>query len=434
MKWYNYLIFLCVLSFQILKAQPANDVQRLGDNWYLQVGMDMSLQNPYGHDFSKVFPNGKSFGVDVALGRWFTPEIGLRGKFNWENGISLLENGHAIWLAPFDEPGKNMEKGGYMTIVGDIPIDIHNLLLGYDPQRMWNMQIYPRAGMAYNFGVEKGTPLLGFGIGNTFRLNDRLSIYLDAAYQGVSSGFTGVEKSTGVGSNSNGFVDLNVGVQFNLGRTKYSYFAGNKNVPQDNSSAWDNGFWKNWFLQFGLDMTLQNPYQSNFSKVFPKGKSFGIDAAIGKWFSPEIGVRGRLNWENGLPFFENGHLEWIATDSKSDHSNMEDGGYVAVYMDILLDVNNLLCGFDPQRRGHFVVFPRAGLASNLAISSTSPMVGVGCGYTYRLSDRFGLYADMAYQMTTSEFFSGVSGTGMSVSKGSNGFLDFHVGVQMNLGK
>ena len=27
-------------------------------NWYVQVGLDMSLQNPYGHSFSHVFPNG----------------------------------------------------------------------------------------------------------------------------------------------------------------------------------------------------------------------------------------------------------------------------------------------------------------------------------------------------------------------------------------
>ena len=34
------------------------------------------------------------------------------------------------------------------------------------------------------------------------------------------------------------------------------------------------GFWKNCFVQVGLDMTLQNPYGYDFSKVFPNGKSF----------------------------------------------------------------------------------------------------------------------------------------------------------------
>jgi len=41
------------------------------------------------------------------------------------------------------------------------------------------------------------------------------------------------------------------------------------------------GFWKNWFVQMGLDMTLQNPYGYDFSKVFPNGKSFGKRPNLG---------------------------------------------------------------------------------------------------------------------------------------------------------
>lgn len=413
----------CLLTGTVW-SQQNDSIQTIWDNWYVQAGLDMSLQNPYGHDFSKVFPNGKTFGVDIAVGRWFTPELGLRLKLNWENSIPLFENGHADWLAPFYQPGVNMDKGGYVTVVGDIQFDLHNLFLGYDPDRVWNMQLYPRAGMAYNLGVEKGTPLIGLGIGNTFRISEKWNLYLDAAYNGVSSGFTGVEKNTGEGSNSNGFLDLNLGLQYNIGRKQFA-----------RTSSLKTDFWENWFLQAGLDMTLQNPYGHDFSKVFPKGKSFGLDAALGKWFSTEIGLRGRINWENGCPLFENGHLEWIAKSKTSGNSNMEDGGYLATYCDVLLNLNNMFYGYDPMRRGSFLIFPRAGLTSNLARSTGSPMVGVGWGYTYRLTDRFELYADMAYQMTTSEFYMGVgSTTGMKVSAGSNGFMDFHVGVQYNLSK
>ena len=97
-------------------------------NWYVQVGLDMSLQNPYGHSFSHVFPNGKSFGVNAAAGRWFTPGLGLRAKVNWENGIKLFENGHLTWLAPFYQNGVNMHKGGYMSVVTDGEVFNLNLL------------------------------------------------------------------------------------------------------------------------------------------------------------------------------------------------------------------------------------------------------------------------------------------------------------------
>ena len=191
-------------------------VADLWDNWYVQVGLDMSLQNPCGYNFAKVFPNGKTFGVNAAVGRWFTPGLGLRGKVNWENGIPLFENGHANWLAPFDQPGVHMDRGGNLTLLGDVQFDIHNLFWGYDAERKWHLQLFPRAGVGYNFGVSKGTPILGFGIGNTYRLNTRWELYGDVAYQMTSSGFIPAE--TGTGSNSNGYFEIQVGMQLNLGK------------------------------------------------------------------------------------------------------------------------------------------------------------------------------------------------------------------------
>ena len=170
---------LCLTGMKAQGKQEVFYVNSFWSNWYVQTGLDMSLQNPYGHDFlGEVFPNGKSFGLNVAMGKWITPVLSLRGRVNWENGIKLLKNGHDNWLAPFDQPGKNMDKGGYLTVVGDIQIDLHNLIWGYREDRLWNMQVYPRAGSAYNFGVSKGTPLVGLGIGNTFKLNDQLGLTL----------------------------------------------------------------------------------------------------------------------------------------------------------------------------------------------------------------------------------------------------------------
>ena len=83
--------------------------------------------------------------------------------------------------------------------------DMHNLFLGYDSERKWHLQLFPRAGVGYNFGVSKGTPILGMGIGNTYRLNDKWELYGDVAYQMTSSGF--IPASTGTGSNSNGYFE-----------------------------------------------------------------------------------------------------------------------------------------------------------------------------------------------------------------------------------
>ena len=56
-------LLILVLAFSgIAKGQNT-----FWQDWFLQADLDMSLQNPYGCNFSHVFPNGKSFGMDVAI-------------------------------------------------------------------------------------------------------------------------------------------------------------------------------------------------------------------------------------------------------------------------------------------------------------------------------------------------------------------------------
>ena len=73
------------------------------DNWYAQLGVDMNLLFPSGHSVKDVFPNGKSFGMNVAVGKWFSPEFGARFKVVWNNG--LLSNDCNTWLQPYGIPG-----------------------------------------------------------------------------------------------------------------------------------------------------------------------------------------------------------------------------------------------------------------------------------------------------------------------------------------
>ena len=386
-------------------------------NWFVQMGLDMTLQNPYGYDFSKVFPNGKSFGLDVAIGKWFTPQIGMRGKFNWENALPLLKNDHANWLAPFYEPGANRDKGGYFAAYGDLMLNMHQFFGSYEPDKTWNLSVYPRVGVNYNFGVSKGAILLGAGILNTYRLNERWSLYADVAYIMTGSGFVGTEnvEGTGTGSNSNGYFSIGLGAQYDLGSKTLT-------------AVRPGSFWKNWFVQAGLDMSLMNPYGCNFSQVFPKGKTFGLTAAVGKWFTPDFAVRGRLQWENGL--IENKSVEWVppVEDPAKNHSS---GGFGVASLDAILNATNIFCGYVKDRKWHTTVFARAGLISQFESHSASPLGGAGIEQTYRLNDRLSLFADLAYQVTTSESSGGL--TGMQVSAGSNGFFDLDLGIKIDLG-
>ena len=167
--------------------------------------------------------------------------------------------------------------------------------------------------------------------------------------------------------------------------------------------------------------------------MFPNGKTFGVDVAVVKRFTPQVAVRAKVNWENGIPLFENHHLTWIGP-ANNPSENMDKGGYLFISADIPLSIKNILSEIDPERKWDPYVFPRFGVGCNLAIDSSSPCVGAGAGTTYKLNDRWSLYADMAYQVITSEFTGGAGHTGMGVAAGSNGFMDINIGAQLRLGK
>lgn len=409
-------------------------------NWFVQMGLDMTLQNPYGYDFSKVFPNGKSFGLDLAIGKWFSHQVGYRGKFNWENKLPLLKNDHANWLAPFYEPGENRRKGGYIAVYGDALFNLHNFFGEYRADRTWNASLYPRIGINYNFGVSKGSLLAGIGVLNTYRISDRWSVYGDIAYIMTGSGFVGSEKveGTGTGSNSNGYLTIGLGVQYDLGKKKTNTdgtdktdFSTNTNRTNNtNTGVLTNGIWDNWFVQAGLDMSLMNPYGCNFGKVIPKGMTFGLNAALGKWFTPEFGLRVRGQWENGL--IPNNSVEWVppVDDPKE---NYKKGGLATVALDAMLNLTNVFAGYKPERKWHTTGFVRAGIITQFVEGSGSPLMGVGLEETYRLDDKWSLFGSVGYQVSTSEGM-GVSTTGMDVSAGSNGFFDIDFGVRYDLGR
>ena len=394
-------------------------------HWFLQADIDMTLQNPYGYDFKDVFPNGYSFGLDLGFGKWFSHQIGVRGKFNWENKLPLLKNDKANWLAPFDQPGVNRAKGGYIAMYGDILLNVHNLFCVYRPDRTWNLSVYPRVGVNYNFGVEKGSLIAGLGMLNTYRIDEHWSILADASLILTGSGFVGNNASggTGTGTNANSYFSFGLGAQYEIGCKRCD-------VRRLRSGVLTNGFWDNWFVVLGGDMCLMNPYNYDFSKVFPLGQTYGLNVALGKWFTPEFAVRGRVQWENGL--IENRKLEWVVPKDDPGE-NFKSGGFGVASVEALANFSTIIAGYDADRRWNSSVFVRAGIISQFVVGSASPVMGVGFEESFRLNDRFSLFGAAGYQVTTSEGM-GVSTTGMGVSTGTNGFFNFDIGVVVDLGE
>lgn len=398
------------------------------DNWYIQAGADMNLLFPKGHNVKDVFPNGKSFGLNVALGKWFSPEFGGRFKVVWNNGV--LPNDYNTWLAPYGNPGENHRQGGFLNFVWDVQFNMHNLIGGYKPDRKWEVTLGPRAGGWWDIGLRKGCPLLGVGIMNTYRLSDKWSFFADAGYHFVAS-INGSYSGSDHGGNS--FAEITIGVQYDLKRKSTDVkWKKTSETNQNEKRVALNHLWDNWFVQAGAGLSLIKPYGTSISDVFPNGSTVGVNLGIGKWFAPEAGVRGGFNWQNGLIPNKNATYLDSADGLKK---NYEEHGYLSLYADFLLNLHHIFGGYDNTRRWNAIVYPRMGLAMNFSSSNKeSSMLGIGTEQTFSINNRLKLFADLTYHVTTGGFLDGKYAGKGDKGLSHNGWFDINVGVQYELGQ
>lgn len=395
------------------------------DNWYGQIGVDMNLMFPYGHSVKDVFPNGKSFGVNVAVGKWFSPEFGGRLKVTWNNGI--FKNDYNSWLKPYGVPGENHRKGGFMTFIGDIQLNMHNLLGTYRPDKKWNIIVSPRVGGYLDIGSGKGCPILGGAFVTTYRLSDRWRLFADLSYNFTAS-INDVYSGNGHGSN--GFAEIAIGIETDLSKKNTFQKASAQSIPNKHSVV-VNSFWDNWFAQVGIGMSLINPYGTNFSNVFPNGSTFGVNLGFGKWFTPEAGVRVGVNWQNGLLINHSATYLQPRPDSEGDSGKHS---FVSVYADMFFNLHNAIAGYDAQRKWNTIIYPRMGLGINFASENKEcPLLGVGVEQTYKINNRFKVFGELAYQVTTSGFLDKKFYTGDEAGLSHNGWFDINFGIQYDLG-
>lgn len=147
-----------------------------GDNWFIGAGggVNFFIEDGFG---AKVAPS-----LDVNLGKWFTPSIGMRVGYQGLN--SRVSDGDII------------QKFGYMYIHGDFLWNISNALSGYKETRFWNFVPYLHAGFYRSDGIENvdvtdNEFAAGGGLLHNLRLTDRLDLIVDMRATVVSGSVHG---------------------------------------------------------------------------------------------------------------------------------------------------------------------------------------------------------------------------------------------------
>ncbi|MDE5998972.1 MAG: OmpA family protein [Bacteroidaceae bacterium] len=189
-------------------------------NWFVQVGVDMNVTSQYGYGslLTKDWHDGRSYGIDLALGKWFTPGIGTRLKLNWENGAfahAFRNTGH-VWETP------DFHKGGFAAVYFDTEFNLSNIFCGYNSSRVWNLIFFPRMGVIRNFGSDSYAPALGLGFESTWKISNRVGVYMDVAYSFTSNDFIPYCDKKSAALQANNLASVDLGLTVNLGKTGWS--------------------------------------------------------------------------------------------------------------------------------------------------------------------------------------------------------------------
>lgn len=188
-------------------------------NWFVQAGIVGSSFYGDKANTPASLPGGltKGFrtngGLSVALGKWFTPGLGLRTKFQGTWGRTVVST------------DSKTNASRYWTMHEQVLFNFTNLFKGYVDDRLYNLIPYLGAGIGRN--MTHGTYALGAGIGvlNQFRVNRKLSVMLDLSWDIYEPDFDGAGGYVG-GKGLHGKdqrVSLEVGVTWHLGAATFTH-------------------------------------------------------------------------------------------------------------------------------------------------------------------------------------------------------------------
>lgn len=172
------------------------ETNRFWSNWFVSAGGGVNL---YFGDHDKQVKFGKRLApaVDVAIGKWFTPGIGVRFAYSGLSVKGATQTG--IHSTGEEVPGKGgygywltKQKFNYFNFHLDAMFNVSNLLFGYNPNRVYSLSPYVGLGVMKTNDTPKATEIAGhFGLLNSFRLCDALDLNLDIRGTLVSDAFDG---------------------------------------------------------------------------------------------------------------------------------------------------------------------------------------------------------------------------------------------------
>lgn len=166
------------------------------DNWFISVGGGGLLY--FGdHDRQLGFGEWISPTFDIAVGKWFSPEVGARLMYSGGAIRGATQSGtHSLgsWIdsKPIDNFWLQNSRFGFFNIHADVLFNLNNIIAGYKEDRIYTISPYIGLGVMRAYKAPVATEFAGtVGLLNSFRVAKGLDINLDVRGALVADRFDG---------------------------------------------------------------------------------------------------------------------------------------------------------------------------------------------------------------------------------------------------
>ena len=178
------------------------ETNRFWNNWFVSLGAGAQV---YFGDHDKQLDFGKRLApaLDIAVGKWFTPGIGVRLMYSGlqskgatkHPGDTMEDSAHGTGK-PVDGGGAPhwLEQSKYDmgNLHADVLFNVLNLFGGYNENRRWDLSPYAGLGWARVYDSPSSKELsANVGVLTSYSLCDALSLNLDVRGMFVNDRFDG---------------------------------------------------------------------------------------------------------------------------------------------------------------------------------------------------------------------------------------------------
>ncbi|MBO5964547.1 MAG: OmpA family protein [Bacteroidaceae bacterium] len=199
-------------------------------------------------------------------------------------------------------------------------------------------------------------------------------------------------------------------------------------IPTQKDKVITNGFWDNWFVDFGGDFISNYSNQEHRVSANPfaiRRGNFGFDASLGKWATPSFGIRAKFQ------------AAWGRTVHSDNIEHNPLYNQVNISLQPMINLHNLFAGYKP-RVWNTIVYASVGYERNIDDKVNSAIVGCGWLNTFNVTKRFHINVDIYTNMGDAamdgaEYNSSWDGAIID-TKGNDWQLGWSIGCGFNLGK